>query len=108
MSDERAVREQRWRGDLMRKGMAVNAALVALKANQNATLVDLPLPGQGKPGMRKEERLRAYLDLIIRAQRRLGTEAFGHCVDCGVALPLAALDDTPWIERCAACDARAG
>jgi RNA polymerase-binding transcription factor DksA len=101
------AREARLRKALMAKGMGVNAQLVALKANQNARLLDLKLPHERKPGMTKEERLRAFLDQIIAAQRRLGTPAFGRCLDCGMALPDSAVDDCPWLERCAACEAGA-
>ncbi|MEY3014958.1 MAG: hypothetical protein RIT45_3693 [Pseudomonadota bacterium] len=99
-------RIERLRRDLMRKGMAVNEALVALKANQNAKLLDLELPHEQKPGLRKEEKLRMFLDQIIRAQRRLGTPDYGVCVDCGRSMPDAALDDTPWLEQCDRCAAR--
>lgn len=107
MSEISNERRQRLRGDLARKGMDVNEKLTKLLAGQNVTLTTMKLPNEQKPGLKPVEKLRMYLDQIIRAQRRLGTPAFGHCVDCQIALPDAALDDSPWIERCNACDLKA-
>lgn len=106
MEQQEQARLEGRRRDLMRKGMAVNQALVTLKANQNAKLLDLKLPHERKPGMTKEEKLRRFLDQIIRAQRSLGTAAYGICVDCQQPLPEAALDDTPWLEQCDRCAAK--
>ena len=96
----------RLRRDLGRKGMAINEKLTGMLAGQNATLQDIKLPNEIKPGLKPIEKVRAFLDLVIRAQRRLGTEAWGACVECGVELPQAALDDTPWIEVCNRCGSR--
>lgn len=96
---------QRWRRDLMRKGMEVNAKLTELLANQNATLATLKLPGEGKPGEKPIERLQRFLRQISAAQQRLGTPQWGQCQRCGVVLPVGALDDTPWIEECGDCRA---
>lgn len=97
-------RHQRWRTELARRGMAVNEQLTRLLAGQQVTLATLKLPNEQKPGLRPEEKLRRFLDQISRAQRRLGTPAWGLCVDCGAALPESALDETPWLERCAGCE----
>ena len=96
----------RLRGELGRKGMAVNEKLTRLMAGQNATLATIKLPNELKAGLTPIEKLRRFLDLIIRAQRRLGTPAWGHCASCGCVLPQAALDDTPWLEVCGDCAAR--
>ena len=101
--DARVAKRRR---DLMAKGMAVNGQLVALLAGKNATLLNMKLPHEQKPGMRKEERLRAFLDQIIGAQCRLGTPSYGHCEQCGVAFSDAALDEIPWLAVCAACAAK--
>ncbi len=98
----------RWRGDIMRKGMAVNAKLTELLSKQNATLATMDLPGEGKPGEKPVERLRRFLNQISAAQRRLGTDQWGKCQSCGVAFPYGALDDTPWIEDCGDCQAKRG
>ncbi len=91
--------------------MAVNAKLTSMLASQNAKLLDLKLPHERKPGQTPLERVRAFLDQISDAQKRLaaGPEAqpaYGHCVDCAAALPLQVLDEAPWAERCAECEAR--
>lgn len=100
--------QQRWRRDLMRKGMDVNAKLTELLSKQNATLATLDLPGQGKPGEKPIERLQRFLRQISAAQQRLATPQWGKCQRCGAVLPLAALDDAPWIEDCGDCLAKDG
>jgi len=95
----------RWRRALALKGMEVNGQLTRLLAAQNATLATIKLPNEDKGGEKPEERLRRFLDQIIRAQRRVGTPAFGQCAGCGEELPAAAFDDAPWIELCAPCAA---
>ncbi len=104
-------RRARWRQELGRKGMAVNAKLTAMLSSQNANLLDLKLPHERKPGQTPLERLRLFLDQVSDAQKRLsagpdGEPAFGTCVECSVALPLQVLDETPWAARCAECEAR--
>lgn len=94
---------QRWRATLARQGMAVNERLTTLLASKNAKLLDIKLPHEQKPGERPEERLRRWLDQISDAQRRLAGGAFGACLGCGAALPVAVLDEAPWTERCGAC-----
>lgn len=97
----------RLRRDLGRKGMEVNEKLTKLLASQNTTMATVKLPQEQEPGLKPHEKLRRYLDQIIRAQRRLGTPAWGLCATCGVALAPAALDDAPWTELCAKCEADA-
>lgn len=99
---------RRFRRDLARKGMAVNEQLTRLLAGKNARLLDLKMPHEQRPGLKPEEKLRMYLDQVIRAQRRLGTPQWGLCQECGVAFPEQALMDTPWLEVCEPCEARAG
>ena len=98
--------EAKLRQDLLRKGGDVNAALTALMAGQNATLATMKMPHEEKPGMKPKERLRLFLDQIIRAQRRLGTPAWGSCVECDAPFAEAALGETPWLEECPECEAR--
>ncbi len=98
----------RLRRDLARKGMEVNGRLTHVLAGMNATLLDLKMPHEQKPGLRPEEKLRRYLDQIIAAQRRLGTDAWGDCTTCGGAIPQAQLDDAPWVDECDRCLASAG
>ena len=93
----------RWRRDLASKGVELNAALTAILAGKNVTLATLKLPQEQTPGERKEERLRRYLDLVSRAQKRLGTTAWGTCVHCDAPIREVVLDEAPWTETCEAC-----
>lgn len=98
------ARESRLRRELGRKGMAVNEKLTRMLAGENLTLTEVVFPQDAKPGMKPKERLRLFLDQVIRAQQRLGTPEFGRCVTCGAAFPDAAIDDTPWLEECRECE----
>lgn len=98
-------RHQRLRTELARRGMAVNEQLTRLLAGQQVTLATLKLPNEREPGLRPEEKLRRFLDQIVRAQRRLDTPAWGRCIDCGAEIPEPSLDNAPWIEQCATCAA---
>ncbi|MSP91262.1 MAG: hypothetical protein EXR79_05605 [Myxococcales bacterium] len=94
---------QRWRKTLSRKGMDINQKLTDLLSRQNATLATIKLPNETEAHEPPERRLRRFLDQIIRAQRRLGTPDWGLCSTCRRPFERGALDDTPWIEECAAC-----
>jgi RNA polymerase-binding transcription factor DksA len=61
-----------------------------------------------KPGMRPEELLRMTLD-SVEARRKLldaDDDRYGRCDVCGKDLGLAALDELPWADRCAAHQAQ--
>ncbi len=94
---------QRWQGDLARKGMDLYTLLTDVLAGKNVTLTTLKMPHEQKPGEKKEEQLRRYLDLVSRAQKRLGTPAWGRCVRCQARLAEIVLDEAPWTELCGAC-----
>ncbi len=97
------ARLARLRTDLGRKGMDINQKLTDILAGKNVTLATLKMPHEQKPGEKPEEKLRRFLNQISRAQRRLGTPAWGLCVTCQAPLPDAVLDDTPWTEECNTC-----
>ncbi len=99
------ARTEKLRRDLARKGMEVNEKLTRMLAAQNATLTTMKLPSEEEPGLKPHEKLRRYLDQIVRAQKRLGTGAWGACMHCAAELAEAALDDAPWLELCAKCAA---
>ncbi len=99
---------KRYRREIMKKGMQVNRKLTDLLAGKNVTISTIVLPQDDKPGLKPEEKVRLFLDLIVRAQHRLGTEAFGKCVECDTEFPKGALDDTPWLETCGDCAATEG
>jgi RNA polymerase-binding transcription factor DksA len=87
------------------KGLEVATRLAALKAGQNITLADMMVPGLDIDAITKEARVRAFLDLINASRTRLGTDAYGRCLACECPLDALALDETPWLERCADCAA---
>jgi RNA polymerase-binding transcription factor DksA len=87
-----------WKRQLLAKGAEVAQMLEDLLAGKD---VDL---GQGIPELGaddKELRLRRFLELIDRGIKRAGSDRFGRCAVCGVAVPEAVLDERPWTERCA-------
>ncbi len=96
----------RLRTHLGRQGMELNEKLTKLLAGQNATLVTMKMPWEEKPGEKPQEKLRRFLDTVSRAQKRLGTEAWGLCIDCGAEVPEAVLDEVPWTERCRPCQTK--
>ena len=98
--DRRSLRLQR----INQKGLEVATKLADLKAGQNITLADMDTPGLDLEAMSKEERIRAFLDLINAARTRLLSGAYGSCLACAADLAPAALDEVPWTERCADCE----
>lgn len=101
MSFEHEVRERLRRG-LLQRGQQLATRLAEILAGK-AREVDLAAL-KLKPGKRPEEALREALD-AVEARRRLlvaGDERYGNCDVCGVELGLAALEEMPWADRCAA------
>ncbi len=98
-------KKKKLRRDLLRKGGDINHALTRLLAGENATLATIKLPDEDKPGIKPKERLRLFLDQIVRAQKRLDTPQWGLCVECSEPFSEAALEEVPWLEYCAECDA---
>jgi hypothetical protein len=92
------------RKQLMRKGAGINRQLTQVLAGKNITLSGVKLPHHETPGMTPAEKLRLFLDLVIAAQRRLGTDEFGTCLTCGVGFSYAGLIDTPWRDICTECE----
>lgn len=99
-----------YRAALLRQGkkIADQLAEILSGARQPRNIAPLGMTGDGqRPGMRPEERLRAYLDLI-EARRRLidsDDDRFGRCDQCGIDLGAAALDEMPWANTCQRCAA---
>ena len=94
---------KRYRRELARKGWEVNQKLTDLLAKKDARMSTIKLPNEQKPGLRPDEKMRMWLDQIMRAQKRLGTDEFGKCIECGEEFAKGALDDTPWLETCRSC-----
>jgi RNA polymerase-binding transcription factor DksA len=86
------------------KGWEVAERLATLKANKDFELSDITGPNLDLSAT-KEERLRAYLDMIERARARLlaSDGSYGRCQTCSYAFTEGELDETPWIEICAQC-----
>lgn len=86
------------------KGLGVATRLSELLAGKD---VDLGAIGVSGPDLvdDKEMRLRDFLDQINGARQRLLSGGYGACLACGAPFPEAALDEIPWIERCADCEA---
>ncbi len=85
-----------WRRALLQKGAAVASALEALLAGKEVDLGSLVAPG--KASADPELRLRAFLERIDRSIKG----GIGRCRVCTAPLPAASLDETPWLDRCAA------
>ena len=81
---------------LLRKGAEVAKKLEALLAHKDVDLSQ-GIPGPLHPDEDDELRLRRFLEQI---DRRIKSPRFGRCVACDERLPDAALDETPWLERC--------
>ena len=105
LSDEARAR---YRRALLDKGMVVATLLADVLAGKDKqrALAALPLH-IAKPGMRPEERLRAYLDFIESRRKLLDArdDRFGQCDVCAQPLGSAALDEVPWADRCVGCAA---
>ncbi|MDP6945779.1 MAG: hypothetical protein QF464_16635 [Myxococcota bacterium] len=90
-------------GRINQKGLEVATRLAELKAGQNVTLADMGAPGLDIEAMTKEERIRAFLDLVNASRARLMSGDYGRCLSCDVTLGSAVLDEVPWTERCTDC-----
>jgi RNA polymerase-binding transcription factor DksA len=96
----------RLRKALLRKGSAIATELADLLAGKGKKFDLQSLPAQArKPGMRPEERLRAFLDHVESCRKRLDADddSYGRCQKCGVELGLPALEQMPWADRCQTC-----
>lgn len=97
----------RLRRALLRKGHKIATELSELLAGKGkrVRVGDLPVFAR-KPGMRPEERLRAYLDHIEACRQLLDADddRYGRCTACHADLGLVALGDMPWADRCQTCE----
>ena len=89
---------------IARKAWELNQKLTEAMSKQNATLATMDLPGEGKPGETKLERLRRYFNLVVSAQKRSRTEDYGLCLVCGEPIAAPLLEEMPWRPRCPACE----
>lgn len=52
------------------------------------------------------ERERRELDAVTAALKRLESEHYGLCSDCGDEIPFERLKAEPWASRCVACETK--
>lgn len=88
----------RWRKTLLKRGGEVSAKLEEILNNKNATLDDFSLWGDGEPGETKERKLRRYFDHLMKRLRVVDDPQFGLDRESGTFFPVAALDETPWLD----------
>ena len=103
---ERAMNEAQKQMRLKRinqKGLAVATKLSEVLAGKDIDLSQLGDLSGIDPNDKKERRLRAYLDTINAARKRLQTADYGRCLKCPDALTDAVLDEAPWTTVCRNC-----
>ena len=98
-------REQGYLRHLASKGWEIAQRLAAAKAGQDFTLADIPVsPSETRDT--RIDRLRAYLDLVESARKRLLSNdgTFGYCTVCARPFTPVQLGEMPWIDRCRDCE----
>ncbi len=101
-------RRERYRRALLSKGLDISTLLADVLAGKDRASALAAIPAlNSKPGMRKEEKLRAYLDFIESRRRSLLADdgEFGNCTACGDELSEVELDEVPWAYHCRGCSA---
>ena len=88
------------------KGLQVATQLADILAGKDIDLSDLGDVHGIEIGDKKERRLRAFLDQINDARKRLLSAGYGACLSCHTPFSDAALDETPWLARCGDCEAK--
>jgi len=88
---------------LLEVGAGLAARLEEIMSNKEVTLADLAFPEDIK-AIRKEDRLRQFLEKVDVAIKRLDEGTFGRCLKCGGAVSNSRLLITPWVERCTPCE----
>lgn len=97
-SDYTAEDRQRWKNIILKKGGDVSAKLEEILNNKDVSLDDLSLWGDGEPGETKERRLRRFFDLLMARLRVVDDPRFGFDKEANAFLPVAALNETPWLD----------
>jgi len=89
----------------MKQGQVVANRLADLKAGKNVTLSSIKLWGEEDKELKKEDRLRRYLELVTDRRQALDDPEgdYGICRRCGGELGFAELDQMPWAELCRGC-----
>jgi len=89
---------QRWKQRLLAKGREISSKLEDILAGKDAKLEDFDLKMDGEPAETKERRLRRYFDHVMKRLRAVEHSRFGYDPATRAFLPVATLDDTPWID----------
>ena len=101
-TDQHALRLER----INATGWEIAQRLAAVKSRQNMDLSDIKGAKRDDTDEPPEVRLRRFLDQINQSRQRLATDAYGKCTECGASFQPGQLDEMPWVELCAPCDAR--
>jgi RNA polymerase-binding transcription factor DksA len=88
------------RRDLMKRGSVLATRLSDVLAGKRPP--DVMSIINAKPGLRPEEALRLALAQIESRRTLLdaGDDHYGRCDVCGDEIPIAALHEMPWADRC--------
>ncbi|GMV38761.1 MAG: hypothetical protein AMXMBFR64_04770 [Myxococcales bacterium] len=103
MSEYTAADRERWRRAALAKGQEVADKLARLLGSEDVELADLDLLYGGEPRERPKERLRRFLDHLMKTARGVDGESFGRCDGCGEDLSVTELDALPWATTCVRC-----
>ncbi len=74
-----------------------------LLAGQNASLADVVLPQDAKPGETKLEKLQRFKALLNKTLQDIEDGVQPGCRACGRQLSAAILDAMPWAANCTQC-----
>jgi RNA polymerase-binding transcription factor DksA len=102
------AQKENYRKALLKKGKEISDKLAKVLAGQNIRLENIPERGLGESGLRPEEKLRAYLDLVMSKLRALNANngTFGLCETCNLPLTTAELDNAAWATEHVSCLAK--
>ena len=99
----------RARQELMKKGMAVANKLSKVLSGLDIRLDQIEgVHGLSEPGMRPEEKLRAYLNHIERRRKLLDSDpdAFARCSVCEQPILPVLIQESPWADICHVCTSK--
>ncbi|OIP30348.1 MAG: hypothetical protein AUK47_25285 [Deltaproteobacteria bacterium CG2_30_63_29] len=90
---------------LLKKGQEIATKLTDLLSGKKLDLTNIDRIADVTPGMRAEDRLRAYLSFLNDKRKLLDddNDAYGRCSECNVDLGLTSLREMPWADRCQDC-----
>jgi len=89
---------QRWRQALLAKGRDVATKLEEVLAGKDVTLSELELRAVDDVKEPLDKKLRRFLDLLMARLKVVDHPRFGFDTDKGEFVPVAALNEVPWLE----------